>query len=198
VQAQYAYNPTEAEQMLAAAGITTPVTYSLILETDADQGLYQIVQSELASVGINLNITELVPAAWQSQIITSRKYTDFAARNQGLMGLNYDIFHQLVKLTTGYTMDYINLNDSTVNSYYQQALTAQTVAATQQILHDDNLYIAQNNFDISVAQPSSFNMVQPWIQGDPGAATLGDAVTGAGFGGGVPIAVWINPALEKP
>jgi ABC-type transport system substrate-binding protein len=197
VQAQYTYNPTEAEQMLAAAGITTPVTYSLMLETDADQGLYQIVQSELAAVGINLNVTELLPAAWQSQIITSRKYTAFAARNQGLLGVNYDIFHQFVKLTTGYTMDYINLNDSTVNSYYQQALAAQTVAATQQILHDDDLYIASNNFDISVAQPSNFNMVQPWIQGNPGANTLGDAVTGAGFGGGVPIAVWINPALEQ-
>jgi peptide/nickel transport system substrate-binding protein len=196
VQAQYAFDPTEAKQMLTAAGITTPVTYSLILETDADQGLYQIVQSELSAVGINLNISLVQPAAWQSQIITARNYSAFAARNQGLLGVNYDIFHQFVKLTTGYTMDYINLNDSTVNGYYQQALAAQTVAATQQILHDDDLYIASNNFDISVAQPASFNMVQPWIQGDPGAATLGDAVTGAGFGGGVPIAVWINPALE--
>ena len=200
VQAQYTYDPTLSKQMLSAAGITTPVTYPFILESDADQGLYQIVESELASVGINLSVTLLAPAAWQSQIVTTHYYTAFAARNQGLLGVNYDIFHQFSKITTGYTMDYIMCNDSTINNYYHEALSAQSVAATQQLLHDDNLYIAEQNYDISVAQPSTFNLVQPWIQGNPGALPLGDAVTGNGWpiAGGVPIAVWINPALKTP
>jgi hypothetical protein len=140
----------------------------------------------------------VAPAPWQSQIITARNYTAFAARNQGFMGVNYDIFHQLVKLTGGYGVNYLNVNDPTINNYYQQAIAAQSVTATAQILHDDNVYIASQNIDISVAQPSTFNMVQPWVQGNPGSATLGDAVLGAGFGGGVPYAVWINPALRSP
>jgi len=198
VQAQYTYDPTLAKQMLTAAGITTPITYPLILCTDANSDLYQIVESELAAIGVNLSVTLVAPAPWQSQIITARNYTAFAARNQGFMGVNYDIFHQLVKLTGGYGVNYLNVNDPTINNYYQQAIAAQSVTATAQILHDDNVYIASQNIDISVAQPSTFNMVQPWVQGNPGSATLGDAVLGAGFGGGVPYAVWINPALRSP
>jgi len=56
VQATYAYDPTLAKQMLATAGFPSGFNTDLVLESDADQGLYQIVQSELASVGINMSI----------------------------------------------------------------------------------------------------------------------------------------------
>ncbi|MFZ2038001.1 MAG: hypothetical protein WAU62_13970 [Dehalococcoidales bacterium] len=61
---------------------------------------------------------------------------------------------------------------------------------------DANLYVAEQHFAISLAQPSTFNLVQPWIMGAVGNNTLGNAVTGAGFGDGVPIAVWINQSTK--
>ena len=39
--------------------------------TDADQGLYQIVQSELASVGVNMSITSLQPAHGSRHVLTA-------------------------------------------------------------------------------------------------------------------------------
>jgi hypothetical protein len=80
--------------------------------------------------------------------------------------------------------------------FNNDAIAAQSVAQVQQLLHDCNLYVAQNHFAISLAQPSTFNMVQPWIMGAVGNNTLGDAVVGAGFGDGAPLAVWINTSLK--
>jgi ABC-type transport system substrate-binding protein len=197
VQAQYTYDPTLCGQMLTAAGITTPVTYPLILESDADQGLYQIVQSELQSVGINLSITVLTPAPWQSQILTAHNYTAFCARNQGILGFNFDIFRQFMRFTPGYQTNYILVNDPNMINFYAEAEAAQSVSAVQQLLHDANLYVAQNHFSISLAQPSTFNMVQPWIQGNPGGNTFGNSIISAGFGAdNVPLACWVNPRLK--
>jgi len=197
VQAQYTYDPTLCKTMLAAQNFNFSTTYNLVLETDADQGLYQIVQSELASVGVNISITLLQPAQWSSQVMTSHAYTAFAARNQGILGFNFDIFRQFMRFTPGYQSNYIQVNDPTMTAFNNNAIAAQSVSAVQQLLHDANLYVAENHFAISLAQPSTFNLVQPWIMGAVGANTLGDAVTGAGFGDGSPIAVWINSSLKS-
>jgi peptide/nickel transport system substrate-binding protein len=196
VQATYTFDTTLAKQMLAAAGFPNGMNTNCVLESDADQGLYQIVQSELASVGVNMSITSLQPAQWQSTIMTSHAYDALCARNQGLMGFNFDIFRMFMRYTTGYQSNYIQVNDPVMNKFYADAQAAPTVAGVQKLLHDCNLYVAQQHFVISLAQPSTFNMVQPWIMGAVGANTLGDAVTGAGFGDGVPIAVWVNQSLK--
>jgi peptide/nickel transport system substrate-binding protein len=198
VQATYTYDPTLAKQMLATAGFPSGFNTDLVLESDADQGLYQIVQSELASVGINMSIQLMDAASWGSYVMTSHKEDALSARNQGLMGFNFDIFRQFMRYgVAGYQTDYVLVNDITCQNYYTQANAAQSVAAVQQLLHDLNLYVAQQHFVISLAQPSTFNMVQPWVMGAVGANTLGDAVTGAGFGDGSPIAVWINTSLKS-
>ena len=88
------------------------------------------------------------------------------------------------------------VNDPVINNNYQQALVAQSVSDVQKLLAADNDYIASQVFTICLAQPSTFNMVQPWIKGAPGNNTLGDAVTGASFGGYVPLGDWIDKALK--
>jgi peptide/nickel transport system substrate-binding protein len=196
VQATYTYDPTLAKQMLATAGFPNGFNTDLVLESDADQGLYQIVQSELSSVGINMSIQLMDAASWQSYVMTSHKEDALSARNQGILGFNFDIFRQFMRFTPGYQSNYILVNDPTMTNFNNQATAAMSVSAVQQLLHDANLYVAQNHFAISLAQPSTFNMVQPWIKGAVGNNTLGDAVTGAGFGDGVPIAVWIDQSLK--
>jgi ABC-type transport system substrate-binding protein len=197
VQATYAYNTTLAKQMLATAGFPNGFNTDCVLESDADQGLYQIVQSELASVGINMSIQLMDPASWQAYVMTGHKEDALCARNQGLMGFNFDIFRQFMRYgVPGYQTNYVLVNDATCQADYNAANAAQSVAAVAQLLHDLNLYIAQQHFVISLAQPSTFNMVQPWVKGAVGANTLGDAVTGAGFGDGSPLAVWIDTAQK--
>ena len=129
--------------------------------------------------------------------MTGHLHTAFAARGQGILGFNFDIFRQFMRFTPGYQTNYIMVNDPVMVKFNTDAIAAQSVAAVQQLLHDANLYVAQNHFAISLAQPSTFNMVQPWIMGAVGNNTLGDAVVGAGFGDGAPLAVWINTSLKS-
>jgi ABC-type oligopeptide transport system substrate-binding subunit len=143
-----------------------------------------------------MSITSLPPAQWQSQIMTSHAYNAFCARNQGLMGFNFDIFRQFMRYTPGYQSNYIQVNDPTCTNFNNNAIAATSVAQVQQLLHDENLYIATQHFVVSLAQPSTFNMVQPWIMGAVGNNTLGDATVGAGFGDGAPLAVWINQSMK--
>jgi peptide/nickel transport system substrate-binding protein len=198
-KAEYTYDPVLAKSMLAAAGIKDGYNTDLVLETDSDQGLYLIVQSELQAVGINMSISLMDAPTWQSYVMSGHKYDAFCARNQGILGFNFDIFRQFMRFTPGYQANYIMVNDPVMVKFNADATTAQSISAVQQMLHDANLYVAQNHFAISLAQPSTFNMVQPWIKGNPGPNVLGNATTGTMGGVGsnaTPMGVWIDSKLK--
>jgi ABC-type transport system substrate-binding protein len=57
VQAQYAYNPTQAKALLAAAGYPNGFTTNCVASAAGDLTLLQIVQSEFAAVGITMSIS---------------------------------------------------------------------------------------------------------------------------------------------
>jgi len=196
-KAEYTYDPALAKKMLADAGFPNGFTTDLVLENDGDIDLYNIVQSELKAIGVTMTIQTMDAASWGSYVMTSHKEDALCARNQGLMGFNFDIYRQLMRYgLKGYQTNYILVDDAYCQKEYAAALVAQSSDEIQKILHDVNLYIATQHFAISLAQPSSFNMVQPWIKGNPGANALGDALTGAGFADGCPIAVWIDQNLK--
>ena len=192
VQAQYTFDPTLSKQMLATAGFPNGFNTDLILENDADQGLYQIVQSELSSVGINMSIQLMDSATWQAYILTARKQDALVARNSGILGLTTDPLRELMKYTTGYQTNYVNVSDPQIDAWSAQANIAPSVNAVKQILHDENLYIAQQHFSISLAQPYNYNLVQPWINGNPGSLSFGPMVSTAGASGACPTFDWID------
>ena len=184
---QYTYDPTLAKKMLADAGVVNLHT-DCVLESDALTDLYTIVQSQLSDVGVTMDIQLMDPASWQSAIMTAHKYDALCARNQGLMGFNFDIFRQLMRYgVKGYQANYIMVDDAVCQKAYADATASQSIDEVQKILHDTNLYVATQHFAISLAQPSSFNMVWPWIKGNPGANPLGNYSNG----------VWIDQALKK-
>jgi peptide/nickel transport system substrate-binding protein len=196
-KAEYTYDPALAKKMLADAGFPNGFTTDLVLQNNADIDLYNIVQSELKAIGVTMTIQTMDQTSWNSYVMTSHKEDALCARNQGLMGFNFDILRMLMRYgLKGYQTNYILVDDAYCQKQYAAALVAQSVDEVQKILHDTNLYVATQHFAISLAQPSTFNMVQPWIKGNPGANTLGDAVSGAGFADGVPIGVWVDQNLK--
>jgi peptide/nickel transport system substrate-binding protein len=196
VQAQYTYDPTLAKQMLATAGFPNGFNTDLILENDADQGLYQIVQSMFASVGINMSIQLMDVATWQSYVLNGRKYDALAARSQGLIGINSSPFSELSRFTTGYQLNYILFSDPKVDAWYAQAQSTTDVATVQQIMHDENLYLAQQHIVISISQPSTYNLIQPWDEGCvAGNYPLGQGPI-SGFWGSWGAGNWIDESIK--
>jgi peptide/nickel transport system substrate-binding protein len=173
---EYNYDPALAKQMLADAGFPNGLKTTFVLENDADQDLYQIVISQLAAVGITMDVTVMDSSSWQAYVLTGRKQMGLCARNQGLMGFNFEILRQFMRYGTGpsYGTNYIQVNDPVPQKAYNDYQTVQSIDAARKLLNDLNLYVATQHYAISIAQPSSFNMVQPWIKGNPGRNTMGN------------------------
>jgi peptide/nickel transport system substrate-binding protein len=177
LQAEYAYNTTLAKQLLTQAGFPNGFTSTLLLQGSnaiSNGDLYLVVQSYFAAVGINVTISSLDDAAWNSKCLgANRSYTGMCARALGCTGLTSDPFTELSKFTTGNMTDIPNVSDPKIDGWKAQALTSTTVDQVKQILHDENLYIAQQHFEISVADPSVFVMLQPWVKGVTGPSGAG-------------------------
>jgi len=177
LQAQFAYSITNAKALMAAAGYPSGFTTNLLLQqsnsiTNGD--LYQIVQSEFAAIGINMSMTVMPDATWNSICLgAGRTYPALCARALGCTGLTSDPFTQLSKYTTGNMTDIPNVSDPKIDGWKAQALAATSVDAVKQILHDENLYVAQQHFEICVAQPNTFVLVQPWVKGVTGPPGAG-------------------------
>ena len=58
---QYAYNPTAAKQLLAAAGYPNGFNTDVVVDAAADMDLLQIVKSYFAAIGVNMDIRRWTP-----------------------------------------------------------------------------------------------------------------------------------------
>lgn len=185
----YAYNPTLAKQMLATAGYPNGFSTSCILENDCNMDLWAVVQSELASVGINMSITTMDPASWQNYILTARKLTALCARPQGQTGQSTNPLTMMVLCTTGYNIDYININNPQIDTWYANANTAQSIDQVFQITNQFLQYYATQHYAISLVEPLLFNLEVPWIGGAQSVSLLGVKSDPATICGDE---VWIN------
>ena len=172
LQQEYAYNPINAKALLAAAGFPSGFNTDIVLQNTVDMGLFGIVQSELASVGINMSMTVMDTATWQAFVLNGHKQDALASRG-GQLGNNYDPFRQLNRLTTGYSVNYMMISDPTYNAFYPAAQTSTSVDQVKQILQQANLYVAQQFWCTCLAGPYAYCLTQPWVKGCSGATPLG-------------------------
>jgi ABC-type oligopeptide transport system substrate-binding subunit len=70
-------------------------------------------------------------------------------------------------------------NDPAYDAFYTQALAATSVDQVKEALKGQNLYVAQQHYVISLLNPSSFNLSQPWLKGYLGQSF---AMTGGSSG----------------
>ena len=162
LQATYDYNPTAAEQLLAAAGYPKGFNTNIVASTAEDQGLLQIIQSEEASIGINISVTEFDPATFNSYV-RGLKAPDLAYETS--LGFSFPPLMGFRRWQAGADVDWDEVNDPTWNNLYAQALAATTVAQTQQIVVQANQYEAQQQWNVSLPNPSDLAVCQPYLKG---------------------------------
>jgi peptide/nickel transport system substrate-binding protein len=172
LQQQYAFNTTNAKALLASAGYPSGFNTDIVLQNTVDMGLFGIVQSELAVVGINMSMTVMDTGTWQATVLNGHKQDALASRG-GQLGNNYDPFRQLNRLTTGYSVNYMMINDPVFNAFYPAAQSATSVDQVKQILQQANLYVAQQFWCTCLAGPYAYCLTQPWVKGCSGATPLG-------------------------
>jgi ABC-type transport system substrate-binding protein len=168
LKTQYAFNPTNAKALLAAAGYPNGFNTDIQAASYVDTGLLQIVQSELASVGVNMSINIVVSSAYVTAIIGNHAETGLSTQTQGMLGYAQDPFSTLYHFTTGSSTNYTLVSDPKIDAWYTQAQGATTVDQVQQILHDESLYVAQQFYAVNISDPYQFLLRQPWMKGVSG------------------------------
>jgi peptide/nickel transport system substrate-binding protein len=168
LQAQYAYNPTTAKQLLAQAGYPNGFTTDVVADTASDLALLQIVQSYFAAIGVNMSIQTMTSPAWVSYVQVNHSYDAMAYRAGGSIGTSSGPLRQLSYFVTGASTNWQLINDPNLNADYAQALTATTTAQIQQLLQAANETLAEQHYMVCLLQSSSFTFYQPWLGGFTG------------------------------
>jgi peptide/nickel transport system substrate-binding protein len=162
---EYAYDPTAARQLLAEAGYPHGFKTNVIAETTADLELLQIVKSYLAEVGIDMAIRLLDSTAWVDFVSTGRKHDQLTYRQHGVLGHTYAPLRAITRFKTGYSANYNMVSDPVYDSYYGRSLAAANLEELKPVLRDANERIARQHYSISLLQPTSFSICQPWLKG---------------------------------
>ena len=201
LQAQYAYNPAQAKQLLAAAGYPNGFNTNIIVDSSGEQDLIQIVQSEFAAVGINMSITTMDSASWINYVLLGHKETGLASRagNGGWLGYTYEPIQEFNPFVTGFFANYTVTSDQVIDADSAKAISATTVQGLQAALTDANKEIAQQHFVISLLQPNIYSFCQPWVKGYNGQISALTASPGLfpGLCGFYQARFWIDQGLEQ-
>jgi peptide/nickel transport system substrate-binding protein len=196
---QYAFNPTAAKKLLSDAGYPNGFKTDIVADASGDMGLLQIVKSYFMDVGIDMEIRPMDAASWSAFVQTGHKHDALAQRGTGgQLGQTYEPLRQFNRIQTGYSTNWNMVADPVFDAFYTKALAATSIEGVQQVLRDANEYVARQHFSISLLQPSTFSLVQPWLKGYNGQ---NGSVSGAG---GSPSSVgfyvsrfWIDNDLKK-
>jgi peptide/nickel transport system substrate-binding protein len=176
LQAQFAYNPTNAKALLAAAGYPNGFNTSIVVDQYFDTSLLAIVQSDFAAVGINMSIQVLPFPSYNSLVGTQHKQTALNAGSAGNIGKTTEPISEIGKYITTNSTNSWGFNDPTYNAFYTQAQNATSLDAVKAALLGANQYLLQIHFPISLLQTVTVSLTQPSLHGYYGQ---NDAFTGS-------------------
>jgi peptide/nickel transport system substrate-binding protein len=192
LQAQYAYNPTQAKQLLAAAGYPNGFSTDVVADNTADLLLLQIVQSYLAAINVTMSIRTMDHSSWTSYVSTNHAYDQMCYASLGMLGLGYTPFTQLLDFAKGNSTDWVLVNDPVFNAFQPAALADTNIDDIKQVVQAANQEVAQQHFVISLLQPVAFSFYQPWLKGYNGQNQSIYGTNGPKYLGFFTARFWIN------
>ena len=197
---QYAYNPTAAKQLLAAAGYPNGFNTDVVADNSGDMDLLQIVKSYFAAVGINMDIRTMDSVSWTSFVQTGHKHDQLAARANGAIGFTYSPIRQLNRFNTNILTNWLMVSDPVLDAFVTKAMAATSVDVVKQVVSNENEYIAQQHLFISLLQPKLFVLYQPWLKGyagQYGSVSSGTGTSGINMLSFYAARFWIDQSLKK-
>ncbi len=57
------------------------------------------------------------------------------------------------------------IDDPVCDGFYAKAMTCTDIDGIRQILREANEYVARQHFSISLLQPMTYSLCQPWVKG---------------------------------
>jgi peptide/nickel transport system substrate-binding protein len=164
LQAEYAYNPTNAKALLAAAGYPNGFSTTLTADSTNDMALLNIVQSEEAAIGVNITLQPMLTAAI-TPFMQSSQWTGLSQRTTGLIGRILAPLRVLPEFIPGNSVNFEGWNDPVYTAIYNNAMSASTIDQVKLYDQQANQYVAQQHILICLVTPTQYALCQPWLIG---------------------------------
>jgi peptide/nickel transport system substrate-binding protein len=165
LQAEYAYNPTNAKALLAAAGYPNGFNTTLYFDSTNDVTLLEIVQSEEASIGINISLSPMLTAAISPFLASPQWNNGLAQRTTGLIGRIMAPLRVLPEFIPGNSVNFEGWNDPVYTAIYNNAMAATNIDAIKQYVSQADEYVAEQHILICLDTPTAYALCQPWLIG---------------------------------
>jgi peptide/nickel transport system substrate-binding protein len=197
LQAEYAYNPTQAKQLLATAGYPNGFTTDIVADSAGDLTLLQAILAEFSAIGVTVNIRLMDNPDWISYVLLGHKQDALATEmgSGGWLGYTYEPVDQFNPFVTGFFANYEMASDPKIDADATAALNATSVDQMKAALTDANKEVAQQHFIISLLQPNTYAFCQKWIKGYNGQT--GSLRASGGPNGFYQARFWIDQSLEQ-
>jgi len=161
---EYAYNPALSRKLLADAGYPHGFKTNVVADTSWDMNLLPIVQSYFAAVGIDMEIRPMEHNAMLTFVEIDRKH-ELVWREYGPIGHSYSPLGAVSRLNSNHLPNWLGINDPVIDAFSPKALAATDEDELKQITKDVNERVARQHFVVSLLQPKSYSLCQPWLKG---------------------------------
>jgi ABC-type transport system substrate-binding protein len=154
---EYAYDPAMSKKLLADSGFPNGFKTNVVANTAGDMELLQIVKNYFSQGGIDMEIRALDPNEWQSYI-RDKKHDQMTYQPYGPFGHTHEPERQIGRFR----------NDPFSAELADKALAASHIDDKETIgklLKDANERAARQHFSISLLEPISYSLCQPWLKG---------------------------------
>ena len=126
------------------------------------------------------------------------KHDQLAHRPAGPLGHNFCATQGSYPVSDGIPVNYQMISDPVFDAFYPKAMAATSLDEVMRIFRDANEYVARQHFAISLLQPMSYSLCQPWLKGFN--AQFGSTFGAAGGPGMLSFYLgrfWIDQKLKK-
>ena len=162
---EYAYNPTAAKKLLAEAGYPNGFKTNIVADTTGNMEMLQIVKSYFAQVSLDMEIQPMESADWVAFVETNHKHDQLIYQPPGPLGLCCAPLRQFNRFQTGSSTNLQMISDPVFDGLCAKAMVSPSLDGVLRILRDANEYVARQHFAISLLQPRTYSLCQPWLKG---------------------------------
>lgn len=188
LQAEYSYNPGEAQALLAEAGYPDGfVTNCLAASNDSGVEVLEICKSMFLDIGVDMDI-EVMDGATLRSYVTDGNHDAMVLSTRQSSSMDPMICLQL-RLSTNPNC-YLRHNDTTYASMVSEIDSATTLEEARVLINEAEKYDLEQHWSVLICPTVIPTAWQPWVKGYNGEFTA------SGWRGFIPARLWIDQGLK--
>jgi ABC-type transport system substrate-binding protein len=169
VKDTYTYNPTGAKKLLADAGFPNGFKTNVVLPSNWDMDLAQIIKAYFLAVGVDMEI-RVMDAASALAFERAMKHDAFS---DGTSALATPPNIAVQRGQSSYVGNYTQNNDPVYDKMVDTIQTTVDINEFKKLSIEANDYAIAKHWQIAILPAVSFNVYQPWLKGYSGETYLG-------------------------